>query len=207
VTFAVAARSIQSESTQTLSPLQRALLDEYAAWYAYGQDARPVLLRPLIEERGWEAAPQALWFAQDPTTLGQYLARWMSLPALAETEDADLAGAYFGVLLNLERQALIEGRTETFLLIQDSGWREEQEQYFWLNQVDAAMVPDRAVEVWATQVAGDHARVLLMEPLPSVDGLPPQSLGGNVYMRFEDGDWKHASPLAGYSWSFPPPQP
>ena len=115
------------------------------------------------------------------------------------------AAAYLDVLLNIEREALLLGRKETFLMLQDAGWRGQQERYYWLVQENPALVPDKPVRVWYAQVADDHARVLLEEPLPSVDGLPPQSLGGTVYLRQEDGNWRHASALDGYSWSFPPP--
>ena len=108
-------------------------------------------------------------------------------------------------MLNLEREALLQGRQETFLMLQDEGWREWQERYFWMAQEDQTLVSSEPILVQSAQVAGDRARVQLDEPLVSVDGLPPQSLRGTVYLQRQGGGWRHASVLEGYSWSFPPP--
>jgi len=205
VTFATAARSIQYTSRHTLTPLQRALLDEYAAWYAYGRDARLVLLRPLIEERGQDAAQDILRLVKETTTLDTYLERWASMPADEVTASPERAAAYFDALLNVEREALLLGRKETFLAFQEEGWRELQERYYWLAQGDNELASDKPIMVRSAQVSGDRARVQLAEPLPSIDGLPPQSLGGMVYLQWQSGGWRHASVLEGYSWSFPPP--
>jgi hypothetical protein len=192
VTYATAVRAIQYASKRTLTPFQRAVLDEYAAWYAYGREARLVLLRSLVEQGGWEAIPDALRLAREAT-------RWAPLP----TEEA--AVSYFQELLNVEREALLAGRKETFMMLQDERWQRLQEKYYWMAQENQTLIPDRPVLVEAAQVWGDLARVQLSEPLPSVDKLPPQSLGNMVYMRRQSGDWRHASALEGYTWSFPPP--
>jgi hypothetical protein len=205
VTFATAVRSIQYTSRRTLTPLQRALLDEYAAWYAYGREARLVLLRPLIGERGWSAAPDVLRIAKETTSLDQYLERWASMSAGEVAASPERAAAYFDALLNVEREALLLGRKETFLAFQEEGWRGVQERYYWLAQENERFVPDRPILVRSAQVSENRARVQLAEPLPSVDGLPPQSLGSVVYLQWQSGGWRHASVLDGYSWSFPPP--
>jgi hypothetical protein len=205
VTFATAARSIQYTSRHTLTPVQRAILDEYAAWYAYGREARLLLLRPLVEERGWEAVPDALRLARATTSLAQFLERWADMPVDEVEASPERAAAYFDALLNVEREALLLGRKETFLVFQDEGWRDFQERYFWLAQGNNSLVLDDPIQVRSAQVAGDRARVQVAEPLPSVDGLPPQSLGSLVYLQWQAGGWRHASVLDGYSWSFPPP--
>jgi hypothetical protein len=204
VTYATAARSIQYTSRRTLTLLQRALLDEYAAWYAYGRDAKLVLLQPLIEERGWNAAPDALRLAKGTTSLDQHLERWESLSADEVAASPERAAAYFDALLNVEREALLLGRKETFLLLQDEGWRELQERYFWLAQENDDLVSSEPIEVQVAQVAGSRARVQLAEPLPSADGFPPQSLGTTVYLQWQGGGWRHASAFDGYLWSFAP---
>jgi len=207
VTFATAARSIQYTSRRTLTPLQRALLDEYAAWYAYGRDGGLVLLRPLIGEQGWDAASDLLRLVTETTTLGAYLERWLSMPADEVAASPERAAAYFDVLLNVEREALRLGRKETFLALQEESWRGLQEQYYWLAQEDSELAPAKPILVRSAQVSGDRARVQLAEPLPSMDGLPPQSLGGMVYLQWQAGGWRHASVLEGYSWSFLRPVP
>jgi hypothetical protein len=205
VTFATAARSIQYTSRRTLTPVQRAILDEYAAWYAYGREARLVLLRPLVEERGWDAVPDALRLARETTSLAQFLERWADMPVEEVEASPERAAAYFDALLNVEREALLLGRKETFLVFQDEGWRDFQERYFWLAQGNSSLVLDDPIQVRSAQVAGDRARVQVAEPLPAVDGLPPQSLGSLVFLQWQAGGWRHASVLDGYSWSFPPP--
>ena len=205
VTFVTAARSIQYTSRRALTSLQRALLDEYAAWYAYGPEAELILLRPLVEERGWNAVPDALDLARERPSLDQYLERWASMPAAEVAASPERAAGYFDALLNIERETLLLGRKETFLLLQADRWRDLQEHYYWLVQQNVPPVPAKPVMVRSAQVAGDYARAQVAEPLPSVDGLPPQSLGGTVYLQWQDGGWRHASVLDGYSWSFPPP--
>jgi hypothetical protein len=158
----------------------------------------------LIEERGWNAAPEALRLAKGTTSLDQHLERWESLSAGEVAASPERAAAYFAALLNAEREALLVGRRETFLLFQDEGWREWQERYFWLAQENDELVSNEPIEVQIAQVAGSRARVQLAEPLPSADGLPPQSLGTTVYLQYQDGGWRHASVLDGYLWSFAP---
>lgn len=212
VTYATAARSIQYTTKRTLTPLQRAILDEYAAWYASGREAKLVLLRPLVEERGWDAMPDALDLAKESTTLSRFLERWVGMPVGEVEASPERAAAYFDALLNVEREALLQGRKETFLMFQDAGWRDFQERYFWIIQGDPSVVRSRYVLVQSAQVASDRARVQLAGPLPSIDMLPPQSLGSVVYFRRQDGGWRHANVLDAYTWSFPasaalPPTP
>jgi hypothetical protein len=180
-------------------------LDEYADWYAYGREASLVLLKPFVEERGWDAMPQVLSVAKEATTLEQYWERWGSMPAGSVTAGPEQAVAYFEALLNKEREALRLGRKEAFLMLQDEGWRSWQERYYWLVQEDKALIPSTPIVVHSVQVAGDRARLQLAESLPSIDAMPPQSLGDTVYLTMQEGGWRHASALEGYSWSFPPP--
>lgn len=205
VTYVTAARSIQYTSKRPLTPLQRALLDEYAAWYAYGREAKLILLRPLVEERGWDALPEVLTLAREATSQDEYWERWASMPAGEVAASPERAASYFQILLNLEREALLLGRKETFLMLQDENWREQQERYYWLAQENDVLISSNPVLVRAAQVAGQRARVQLAEPLPFVDGLLPQSLGDTVYLQWQEGGWRHASAFDGYSWSFPSP--
>jgi hypothetical protein len=205
VAYATAARSIQYTTRRTLTPLQRAILDEYATWYAYGREAELALMRPLVEERGWDSVPDALRLVKETTTMSAFLERWARLPAEQADASPEGAAAYFGALFNIEREALRLGRKETFLMLQDARWRDRQARYFSLAQKDPSLIPDEPVLVRWAQVAGDRARVQLVEPLPSLDGLPPQSLGGTAYLRQQDGGWRHANVLEGYSWPFAPP--
>jgi hypothetical protein len=196
VTYTTAARSIQYTSGLALTALQRAILDEYAAWYAYGPGTELVLLRSLAEERGVEAMPDALLLALEPDRL--------PLSLDEERTSPEEVVAYFQELLNTEREALLAGRKETFMMLQDEGWQSLQEKYYWLARESETLIPNKPVLVESAQVSGELARVQVAEPLPSVDKLPPQSLGGMVYLRQQGGEWRHASALDGYTWSFPP---
>jgi hypothetical protein len=207
VTYAAAARSVQYTTESELTSLQRAILEEYAAWYAYGRDARLVLLRPFVEERGWDAMPEALLLAAEPTFLSEFLARWGLAPRDDVTEVPERATAYFGAVLSLEREALRLGRKETFLLLQDNEWRNLQERYYWQIRENEFLIPGSPVQVWNAYVQDDHARIILEGPLPSVSGLPPQSLGDTVYLLKQDGGWRHASVLDAFMWSFAAPEP
>jgi hypothetical protein len=149
--------------------------------------------------------PEAFKLAKEATTLDQYLERLGSLPADEVAASTEQAATYFGTLLNGEREALRLGRKETFLMLQDDRWRGMQERYYWLVQEDRSRIPETPISVESVQVVGDYARVYLAEPLPSIQGLPPQSLGTIVYMRRQNGGWRHASVLDGYTWLFPPP--
>jgi hypothetical protein len=206
VTFAAAARSVQYTTGLPLTPLQRAILDEYAAWYAYGQDARLVLLRPFVEERGWDAMPDALLLATEPTLLDEFLARWDLAPRDDVAQAPEHAADYFSAVLTLEREALLLGRKETFLLLQDDEWRDLQERYYWQTQENKTLVPSAPVRVWSAYVLDDRARIILEGPLPSVSGLPPQSSGDTVFLLKQDGGWRHASVLDAFTWSWLSPE-
>jgi hypothetical protein len=206
VTFATAARSVQYTTGLPLTSLQRAILDEYAAWYAYGRDARLVLLRPFVEERGWDAMPDALLLAAEPTLLGEFLARWGLVPEDDVAQGSEQAAAYFSAVLTLEREALLLGRKETFLLLQDEEWRDMQERYYWQTQEDKTLVPSAPIGVWSAYVLGERARIILEGPLPSVSGLPPQSSGDTVFLLKQDGGWRHASVLDAFMWSWASPE-
>jgi hypothetical protein len=64
------------------------------------------------------------------------------------------------------------------------------------------LVPSVPIRVWSAYVEDDRARIILEGPLPSVSGLPPQSSGDSVFLRKQDGGWRHASVLSGYMWSW-----
>jgi hypothetical protein len=159
----------------------------------------------LLKERGWDAAPDALRLAKSTTSLDQFWERWASMPADGVAASPERAAAYFEALLNGEREALLWGHKETFLMFQDEAWRGLQERYFWLAQENDELVPSGPIVVRHVQVSGNRARVQLAEPLPFADGLPPQSLGATVYLQWQGGGWRHASALDGYAWPFPPP--
>jgi hypothetical protein len=202
VAYATAARSIQYTSKQALNPLQKALVSEYATALARGTEAELLLLRPLVEGGDRDALSDALREAKYPPTLSQFLEQWHAMSPDGVETDPDRATAYFDRLLNLERDALRLGLKETFLLFQDAAWRELQERHYWLAQVNEELAPGEPVVVERSLLSADHARLRVQTPLPSVDGLPPQSLGDIVYLRNQDGGWRHASVLDGYSWTF-----
>jgi hypothetical protein len=148
--------------------------------------------------------PDALRLAREPITMNAFLERWAGLSVDEVQAGPERAAAYFQGLLNLERAALLSGRKETFLMFQDAAWRDQQERYFWLVRQDRNLMRAQYLNARQALVNGDRARVLFSQTLSSVSGLPPQSLGSLVFLRQQDGGWRHANVLDAYSWSFSP---
>ncbi len=159
---------------------------------------------PIIEREGERVVPALLRSAKESRTSSQFLERWLFLSLDVGETDPSEARAYFGALLNLERQALLAGRKKTFLMFQDTTWWAIQERYYDRAQRDLSSLPRGPVRVRATQILGDHARVALEEPLPALRGQPSQSSGDVVYFRIEDGDWRHANVLDAFYWTLIP---
>jgi hypothetical protein len=150
--------------------------------------------------------PDALLLAAEPTLLGEFLARWNLAPQDDVVQVPEHAAAYFSAVLTLEREALLLGRKETFLMLQDNKWRDSQERYYWQTQENRALVPSAPIQVWNTYVLDDRARIILEGPLPSVSGLPPQSTGDTVFLLKQNGGWRHASVLDAFMWSWVLPE-
>ena len=204
VAYVTAARAIRSTTKRDLSPLQDAVVDEYAAWYTGKDPAQLPLLGPIIKQRGNGVVPTLLRSAKEARTLETYLQRWYSRSLPQGDADPGRAKTYFEALLNLERQALLAGRPRTFLMLQDPDWRGIQARYYARAQRGAFSLPRVPVRAESAQVSGDYARVDLAEALPDLQGEPPQSFNNRVYFRWVDGGWRHANVLTAFFWTLMP---
>jgi hypothetical protein len=200
-TYTIAAWAIRSSSGQDMNRLQEALLDEYASWYSSQDPSQAPILGRIIERHGIEALPEVLGSVREARTLTALMGRWLSLAVSDEQLE------YFQALLNIEREALLVGRKETFMLLQHQvypWWMSEQDQLFdrWPEEGQALDAP--TIRVRGVERIGRRARVALQDPSRSLEGYPPVAKSV-VYLEYVDGDWKHASPFsAAIFWAFLP---
>jgi hypothetical protein len=157
----IASRELQSGSRSGLRPLQRALADEYAAWFSQGQDdAQAPILGRIVERQGERSLPMVFLSLKGTRLPSLFLVRWLAIHPLADP------GAFFDLLMSIERDALLAGRMDTFLLLQAPGDKTVQtEEYARLRRqmTDRLSLPIRIVRV---ELTGDQARVTLRAPTP-----------------------------------------
>jgi hypothetical protein len=207
VASATAARAMRSVTKLDLNPLRRAVIDEYATWYSQRDTTQLPLLGPIIERGGTSALPQVLRSAKENGTWGPFVERWHSLSLDPDRAGREQAIAYFETVLNLEREALLAGRRETFLMLQDPSWRNVQARYYEQAQLQDLQGVQSPVRVLDAQVMDGHARVLVEEPLSLLRGQALQSKDNIVYFRVKDGDWGHANTLDSFFWTLKPSTP
>lgn len=187
-TYVLAARAIKATTGQPLNPLQEAVILEYAHWYVAQDTTLAPLLGRIISRNGTDALQEVFRTLRDEDSLNAFVSFWLNI---SSEEQPD---AYFGTLLGIERDALVAGRRETYMLLQDNRqpwWAEEQEQRFAQYQVDnASSLPQ--VEVQQVRVTGDQASVTLAPTSVSAPYLPAV-----VYYRRRGQEWLHTSPLLG----------
>jgi hypothetical protein len=154
VTYALAQKALYSASGSGLSPLQRALADEYAAWASQGRDpAQAPLLGRVVERRGEEALPMMFLSLKNTRLPALFVAQWMSLyPSWQDV-------AFFEMAMNVEREALLAGRKETFLLFQGAGLAAAEA---WYETGPVLNVPP--VRVASVHMDGELALVRVEEP-------------------------------------------
>jgi hypothetical protein len=193
---------LQSALGRDLGPLELALAAEYAAW-KNGPDALPErapLVRRLVAAHGEEALPGIFRSLEQVQTLHLLLAQWLGLSADSDPE------AYFGALLDIEREAVIGARLETFLLVQDGsvpGWAfAQQGRYLLAQSTDLQLPPPQVLRV---SQSGDLARVTLQVaegPYATHPFVPEDS---TVLFRRIDGEWLHTPGAQGEANGWRPP--
>lgn len=187
-TYALASRAIKATTGRPLNPLQEAVVLEYAHWYVAQDTALAPILGRIIVRNGVDALQEVFRTLREEDSLNAFVSFWLDI---SSEEQID---SYFGTLLGIERDALVAGRLQTYLLLQDNRqpwWFEEQEQRFSQYQVsDTGPLPQ--VEVQAAQVTGDQASVTLASTSVS-----PPYLTTVVHYRRRGQEWLHTSPLLG----------
>ena len=188
--YATFLQPLRHALTPQPGPFQRALADEYATWRSHRDWVETPILRRVVSVHGQQALRRIFGDLPDTQSLSPFLSEWLSL------SPDDQPSAYFGALLNIEREALRAGRKDTFLLLQDDDteWQAHQARVFDQAQLDPASIPISLIQVQEIDMVQDRARVTLDGPATTTyDG---QSFTDEyaVFFLRQDADWKHASP-------------
>ncbi len=195
--YALLADEMQRAADQgDLSQLQRAILSEYVAWYVDRDTTQAPILGRIIERHGTEALPRISLSLRGARLLGLFLLRWLSLhPQDRET---------FEMLLNIERESILVGQKETFMLLQDPEWMALQAAYFADAQGTNPYGTLSTVRVLQIDIRQEAARVQLAQVPLALEGHPPQTLNGYAFFRHRNWDWKHASTAYAALWGAQP---
>jgi hypothetical protein len=185
-------RAMRSATNVDLTPFQETVLAEYATWYTYQDTARAPILGRVIREHGEDALPKVFRsLKRSRATLQSFLREWLSLSSVRQQT------LYFQTLLDIEREAVLAGRKETFMFLQEDTdyWLEQQGAFYDRAQIAPLPLTLPDIEVQSVQIARDRALVTLVEPAAMLQGPPPQVLDRFVCFRYQNGAWKHSSVL------------
>jgi hypothetical protein len=183
---------------QDMSQLQRAIADEYAAWYGSQDITQAPIVRRIVERHGMEVLPNMFFSLKGTSLYSLFMMRWLSL-----TESRGEI-AFFETLLNIEREAILTGRKDTFLLLQSDQWIEARERFF--EEMQLADISLDPVRVKAVELSDDCARVTLDEVLMASQRRSEGAvLTGDTHVRdrsggrfehfcVQDWAWKHTQP-------------
>ncbi len=205
VAHAVALQRMSTASGQQSDPLRNVLLTEYAAWSAHQDEAQAPILGRIVQQHGVDALSEvSTWLQDDGSehTLSALLGRWLGL-----SPDQDRV-AYFQALLDIERQAIVSGRKDTFLFLQepDETWQQLQAAFYEQAPSQPNWLARSAAQVQSVEIVRDLALVTLIEPPTGIHGFNPQTLGQFAFFSLKEGDWRHGTPLYAMYWEIPLPQ-
>lgn len=155
VAYGMIAKASSSVAAQDINQLQRAIADEYAAWYGSQDMAQAPLLGRVVERHGMEALPEVFFSLKGARIYTLFMMRWIGLSEWMGEE------AFFELLLTIEREAILAGRKETFLLFQGGAWIEERKRAF--DEMRLAGPELGPIRIKAVERVGDCARVTLDE--------------------------------------------
>ncbi len=190
IAYQIASDYLQSlTGREYLSSLGAAMAHEYAAWKSERSADKAPIVGRLVERHGETALPTILRSLEHVRTLNLVMVQWLRL------SPTDAPIDYFQTLLNIEQEALVAGRRETYLFLQDNAeprWVEMRERLFDMAQSNGewTLAP---VKVQTVTVAGDLARVTLENPASLPDGRLLDPRDQTVFFRRRDGDWKHTA--------------
>ncbi len=205
IAHGLATQALRVAPEEPLDPIQRALVAEFAAWQGTGRrDAAPLLSR-IVDRRGEGALPSLFRWLRDHRqrhTLSTVLARWLDYPVSL------LSAEQFEELLEIERDALLAGRRDTFMLLQAGDqalWTVQQASFYEqagdvLRSNAGSLSP---IQVESVRVSRGHVLVTLREPLVNIRGEAAQSLGQYVFFTLEGEGWKHSSIGEALYWRVP----
>jgi hypothetical protein len=185
VTYEAASQSIHSLTRRSLTRFQNVIAAEYAAWYSQLDPTQAPILGRVIERQSAAVLPAALRSLRQIRTLDSFMRRWLLLSPV------DQRNVYFETLLNAEREAILSGRRETFLFLQEPGWRYLGTQFYDEARLDDSFSSSPPIQVEDVEIADGGARVTLANPLPALEGYEPMATGRYAFFRLRSGDWKH----------------
>jgi hypothetical protein len=204
VAHELAADSVRSAAGKALTPLQSALVAEYATWYSHQDETKAPILGRVIARNGRNVVPEVMRSLPDTESLSAFIRRWLSVAP----EGREIA--YFQMLLNIENDALRLGIKDTFMYLQDGSdyWMQRQEQYYDHAQRYDLALPE--IQVQTVELGDRRAQVVVRGPEIEVEQGRQQRLDSIVFFRLADGDWKRtnlpASPYLGASEQATSPQ-
>jgi hypothetical protein len=190
VAWGMASRSARASASSEPNALQRAIAAEYAAWYVSQDTAQAPLLGRAIDQRGVGVLPSLFLSLRGTHITTLFLVQWLSLGPAADQ------AVYFETLLNLEREAMLVGRKDTFMLFQDprlAGWAAERERVFEQAQAEGPGLSLPGVSVKAVEIVGTYARVMLREPVHPSQAYV-RAFASPAYFVKADESWTHTSP-------------
>ena len=189
VAYAVTAQHLRSKIDRDLNPLQRAILAEYAALVGHEETMQAPLLRRVVERHGMEALPELLDRPDEMGSLSQFMAQWLDLTP------SDRPVAYFETILNVEREAILAGQKDTFLLLQrdDGQWMALQAASYDQIRSGAQAFSFSPAKVQNVTMVGDRACVTLEEQISiELEGSVPGRIHRVAFFSREDGDWRRS---------------
>ena len=158
VAHVLAETAMRSATQPELTALQAAMADEYAVWLTQGRNrALAPLLGRVLERNGEEKLPVVFLSLKGARLSSLFLVQWLGV------YPADEDGTFFEMALDLEREALVTGREETFLMFQAPEAREAAAAWYEARRAAGGPPPPRA-RVAQVEFVGEMARVMVEGP-------------------------------------------
>jgi hypothetical protein len=189
VAYAVTVQHLRSQIDRELNPLQRAILAEYAALVGHEKAMQAPLLRRVVERHGMEVLPELLSRPDEMGSLSQFMAQWLDLTPSDRPVD------YFETILNIEREAILAGQKDTFLLLQrdDRQWTALQAASYDQIRSGALAFSFSPAKVQNVTIVGDRARVTLAKQISiELEGSAPKHINRVRFFYLEDGNWQRS---------------
>lgn len=191
----LASRMRYTADDRAIAPVQWAMVSEFAAWYVSRDPAQAPVLGRIIERHGAEALPRVFLSLRGARLVSLFLIRWLSL----HPQDP----AFFEALLNIERDAVLAGQKQTFLLLQDREWASLQATYFDKAQVESPYT-ETSIRVHDIDISGDQVRARLSTVPLALHDQPPQTLDSYAFFCMRDWDWRRAPTTYAVLWGMTP---
>lgn len=177
-------RSRFSTPPPAKNSLTSAIIDEYAAWKSSGDLSQAPFLGRIIARRSQDVLPELFGSLDRAPSLSQFLSQWLFLAPTGQEQ----ATVFFETLLNIEQEAFVTGRRETFLLLQDA------EDSMWINHQE--YIFDRVTDRERSAIVLSPVSIetiTLYQGYAIVTSNLPQILRSRsvTIFRLSNDDWKH----------------